>query len=65
MNKLEGTETNNILCYIIDEYENKSTFILENTGDNWSKSLGKATEYFEDLEEYETCDLIKQLKQNI
>jgi hypothetical protein len=65
MNRLEGVETNNVLCHIIDEYNNKRSFILENTGDNWSKALGKALEYFESLEEYETCDLIKQLKQNI
>jgi hypothetical protein len=53
------------LCHIIDDYNNKSTLILENAGDNWSKSLGKAMEYFEGLEEYETCDMIKQIKQNI
>lgn len=65
MNKVEGVETGNILCHIIDEYDNKRSLILENVGDNWSKSLGKALDYFENLEEYETCDLIKQLKQNI
>lgn len=65
MNRIDGVETNNILCHIIDEYDNKRSFILENVGDNWSKALGKALDYFESIEEYETCDLIKQLKQNI
>ena len=61
MNRVEGVETNNILCHIIDEFDNKRSLILENIGDNWSKSLGKALDYFESIEEYETCDLIKQL----
>lgn len=65
MNRLEGVETESILCHIIDEYNNTRSFILENIGDNWSKALGKALDYFESIEEYETCDLIKQLKKNI
>lgn len=65
LNRIELVETESVLCYIIDDYNNKSTLILENVGDNWSKSLGKAMEYFEGLEEYETCDMIKQIKQNI
>lgn len=66
MDKIDGTETNSILCYIIIEEKNKihrSTFILEKEG--WNKSLNKALEYFTKIEEYETCELIKQIKQTI
>lgn len=66
MNKIEGTETNSILCYIIIEEKNKlhrNTFILEKEG--WNKSLSKALEYFAKIEEYETCELIKQIKETI
>jgi hypothetical protein len=66
MNKIDGTETNSVLCYIIIEEKNKihrNTFILEKEG--WHKSLNKALEYFANIEEYETCELIKQIKQTI
>lgn len=33
--------------------------------EGYTKSLTKANEYFELIEEYETCDLIKQLLKNI
>ncbi len=66
MNRIEGIETESILCYIIQDTNNKlhrSTFVLEKEG--WSKSLEKALEYFREIEEYETCELIKQLKETI
>lgn len=65
MNKIEGVETDNILCYTIDEYDNLTTMLLENSGDNFEKSLGQAMRYFEAQEEYETCELIKQMKQTL
>lgn len=66
MNRLEGIETESILCYIIQDDKNKlhrSTFVLEKEG--WPKSLEKALQYFREIEEYETCELIKQLKETI
>lgn len=33
--------------------------------EGYTRSLTKANEYFELIEEYETCDLIKQLLKNI
>lgn len=66
MNKIDGSETNTILCYIIIAEKTKihrSTFILEKEG--WHKSLDKAMSYFAKIEEYETCELIKQIKETI
>lgn len=66
MNRLENTETESVLCHIITDTDSKlkrSTFILEREG--WCKALDKALEYFARIEEYETCDLIKQMKQTI
>jgi hypothetical protein len=33
--------------------------------EGYKKSLTKANQYFEKIEEFETCDLIKQLKKQI
>ena len=64
MNKTENvSETSNVLCYIIDERGQRVAMILEKSG--WLKSINKALEYFEKIEEYETCELIKQLKATI
>lgn len=66
MNRTEGIETEPILCYIIQDTKGalrRSTFVLEKEG--WIKSLDKALQYFKEIEEYETCELIKQLKETI
>lgn len=64
INKIDGVETKDTLCYI-KEKDNTTTMLLINENGNWQKALGKALAYFERLEEYETCDLIKQIKQSL
>lgn len=53
-NTVEG-ET---LAYIVDENENE--YDLSIYRKNWIEALLKANNYFIRIEEYETCDLIKQ-----
>jgi hypothetical protein len=47
------------LAYIIDEKDNE--YDLSIYKDNWQDALAKANDYFVNIEEYETCDLIKQM----
>jgi len=64
LNKIENpAETRSVICYIINERRERMTMVLEKVG--WLKSINKALEYFEQIEEYETCDLIKQIKESI
>lgn len=61
LNKIEGTEEGDTLAILVDdkgvEYDMKLPY------DGYPKSLRKANEYFLFIEEYETCELIKQLNQ--
>jgi hypothetical protein len=47
------------LAYIIDENDNE--YDLSIYKENWKEALLKASDYFIGIEEYETCDLIKQM----
>ena len=47
------------LAYIIDENDNE--YDLSIYRENWVDALTKARDYFIGIEEYETCDLIKQM----
>lgn len=63
LNRIEDVETNNILCYIIDSTNHRQAMLLDKKG--WPKAVERAMVYFEKIEEYETCDLIKQIKTTI
>lgn len=55
---IEG-EQEGILVILVDE--NNTEYEMTLPQDGFKKSLTKALEYFEKIEEYETCDLIKQI----
>lgn len=63
LNRIEEAETTNILCYIIDATNHRQAMLLDKKG--WPKAIERALSYFEKIEEYETCDLIKQIKETI
>lgn len=63
LNRIEDVETTNILCYIIDSTNHRQAMLLDKKG--WPKAVERAMVYFEKIEEYETCDLIKQIKTTI
>lgn len=52
-----------LLVVLVDDDGDRFEMALPEGG--YSKALGKALEYFEVIEEYETCDLIKQLIHNL
>ena len=62
-NRLEEVETEDLLCWIKDE--NKETYELRLPELGFDKALAQAWKYFEKIEEYETCQLIKELKKRI
>ena len=55
---IEGGEEH-ILAIIVDREGVEYEMVLPYSG--FEKSLNKTIEYFELIEEYETCDLIKQI----
>ena len=59
LERLEGKETSELLAILIDDEGEKYNMDLPKKG--YRKSLNKANKYFEKIEEYETCDLIKQM----
>tara|TARA_B100000085_G_scaffold65826_2_gene58572 strand:+ start:965 stop:1270 length:306 start_codon:yes stop_codon:yes gene_type:complete len=59
LERLEGKETSELLAILIDDEGEKYNMDLPKKG--YRKSLKKANKYFEKIEEYETCDLIKQM----
>ena len=61
LNKIEDTEDGDTLAILVDEKGVEYDMSLPYEG--YSKSLNKANEYFLYIEEYETCELIKQLTQ--
>ena len=63
LNRVEEVETNNILCYIIDSTNHRQAMLFDKKV--WPKAIERSLSYFESIEEYETCDLIKQIKENI
>jgi|TARA_B110000305_G_C19114917_1_gene481557 hypothetical protein len=65
LERIENTnETNDELLAILVDDEGLE-FEMELPKDGYIKCLGKALEYFLKIEEYETCDLIKQMNKQI
>jgi|TARA_B100000768_G_scaffold93780_1_gene87715 hypothetical protein len=64
LEKIEGVTTKNeILAILVDDEGVEYQMDLPKEG--YIKCLKKAMEYFLRIEEYETCDLIKQMKKQI
>jgi hypothetical protein len=63
LNKIEGQPESDLIAILVDEEGVEYEMNLPEQG--YSKSLTKAMEYFLLIEEYETCDLIKQIKKNL
>lgn len=61
LNKIEGTEDGNTLAILVDDQGVE--YDMQLPPDGYTKSLAKANEFFIFIEEYETCELIKQLNQ--
>lgn len=59
LDKLEGAETSDRLAILVDDEGAEYEMCLPASG--YTKSLNKAMIYFEEIEEFETCDLIKQM----
>ena len=64
LEKIEGPETKDELLAILVDDEGLE-FEMELPKEGYIKCLNKATEYFLRIEEYETCDLIKQMNKQI
>ena len=62
-NRLDDIEDEDLLCWIKDE--NKEIYELRLPEDGFDKALTQAWEYFETIEEYETCEVLKELKKRI
>tara|TARA_B100001287_G_scaffold149269_1_gene125680 strand:- start:2980 stop:3285 length:306 start_codon:yes stop_codon:yes gene_type:complete len=62
-NRLESSEDDDLLCWIKDE--NKELYELRLPESGFDKALAQAWGYFEKIEEYETCELLKELKKRI
>ena len=63
LNIIENKEESNILAILVDDEGREYDMTLPRDG--YEKSLFKAKEYFTMIEEYETCDLIKQIQKQI
>jgi hypothetical protein len=63
LNIVENVEETNILVILVDPDNREYAMQLPPTG--YKKSLSKTMEYFTYIEEYETCDLIKQIQKQI
>ena len=63
LDAVEGNKTSDLLAILIDDEGEEYEMTLPESG--YKKSLIKANKYFEKIEEFETCDLIKQLKKQI
>jgi len=61
LNKIEDTEDGDTLAILVDDKGVEYDMTLPKNG--YFKSLSKANDYFLNIEEYETCELIKQLNQ--
>lgn len=60
MAKIEGDEEEDILAILVDNDGTEYEMHLPEQG--YSKSIYKSMEYFLMIEEYETCELIKQIQ---
>lgn len=63
LDRIEGKETSEMLAILVDDEGVEYEMSLPKTG--YRKSLNKAIKYFEQIEEFETCDLIKQMTKQI
>lgn len=63
LNIVEKKEEHKLLAILVDDEGREYEMELPKAGFN--KSLKKAMEYFTLIEEYETCDLIKQIQKQI
>lgn len=63
LNKVEKHPENPIMAILIDDEGVEYEMSLPPEG--YPKSLKKAKEYFTKIEEYETCDLIKQIEKQL
>lgn len=59
LDRIEGAETSDRLAILVDNEGDEYEMCLPTSG--YTKSLNKAMIYFEEIEEFETCDLIKQM----
>jgi len=63
LDRIEGNETSDMLAILVDDEGAEYEMALPKAG--YKKSLNKAMKYFEEIEEFETCDLIKQMTKQI
>jgi len=64
LERLESAETKNELLAILVDDEGVE-YQMELPKEGYIKCLGKAMDYFLKIEEYETCDLIKQMNKQL
>ena len=62
-----GIENNidNITIFKIVNHISDYTVVLTVNKDNWVESLNKCKKYFEEIEEYEACEKIKELEKKL
>ena len=63
LNAVENKEVDDLLAILVDDEGREYDMALPKAG--FPKSLAKAKDYFSLIEEYETCDLIKQIQKQI
>lgn len=63
LDKIEGNTKSDMLAILVDDEGVEYEMVLPHQG--YGKSLNKAMKYFEEIEEFETCDLIKQMIKQI
>lgn len=63
LNIIEKKPEDNVLAILVDDEGREYEMALPESG--FEKSLEKAKKYFSTIEEYETCDLIKQIQKQI
>ena len=63
LDRIEGKETSDMLAILVDDEGAEYEMALPRKG--YKKSLNKAIIYFEQIEEFETCDLIKQMTEQL
>lgn len=63
LNVIEKKPEDSLLAILVDDEGREYEMALPESG--FGKSLEKAKTYFSMIEEYETCDLIKQIQKQI
>ena len=62
-NRIDNIETDDLVCWIKDE--DNITYEIRLPESGFRKAITKSLEYFQLIEEYETCQLINDLKKEI